>query len=128
MKRFGKGNKREYQMKRDKYIHSSKIRSVAKKGGRGAYAWGAPGDELDVPPMDKEDPCYESEEVRHTSTFTHTNHHTNTITNRRTTTFSSRERRKTRTPREERGLNLKDRETVRVKICTQEAEQEVMTV
>jgi programmed cell death protein 4 len=72
MKRFGKGNKREYQMKRDKYIHSSKIRSVAKKGGRGAYAWGAPGDELDVPPMDKEDPCYESEEVRHTHTYSHT--------------------------------------------------------
>ena len=71
MKRFGKGNKREYQMKRDKYIHSSKIRSVAKKGGRGAYAWGAPGDELDVPPMDKEDPCYESEEVRYIPTHSY---------------------------------------------------------
>ena len=69
MKRFGK-NKREYQMKQDKYIHSSKIRSIAKKGGRGAYAWGAPGDELNVPPMDTEDPCYESEEVRQTHMYT----------------------------------------------------------
>ena len=128
MKRFGKGNKREYQMKRDKYIHSSKIRSVAKKGGRGAYAWGAPGDELYVPPMDKEDPCYESEEVRQTDTHTHTHTHSHTHTHRRITTFSSPERRKTRKPLEEREFDLKDRETMQVKICTQEAEQEVMTI
>ena len=109
MKRFGK-NKREYQMKQDKYIHSSKIRSIAKKGGRGAYAWGAPGDELNVPPMDKEDPCYESEEVRHTHVYA-CSHKNNISKNRRITTFSSLERRKTPTPREERGFDRNDRET-----------------
>ena len=62
-------NKKEYQSKRDKPVHSSKVRSIAKKGGRGAYAWGAPGDELNVPPMDKDDPCYESAEVIHKNTM-----------------------------------------------------------
>jgi len=53
---------RRLATRKDRPVHSEKLRSFAKKGGRGRFGWGAPGDEMDIPEMDRNDPCYYSGE------------------------------------------------------------------